>query len=116
MNCPHCNAMNAAKSTNCWSCGRIISADPPAHPIPSKKPVAAKSPRPPAPPAQTEAINTNGDYWMGFAAWWVGCICATIIDRRKGFWSAFGGMLVSQVLVAIVVLIIIGASKGHGRY
>ncbi len=54
-----------------------------------------------------EPVNTFGDFWMGFFGGWVGMICATIVDKRKGFWSSFFGSL-SFVSVLVAALFLFG--------
>ncbi len=64
MNCPHCNAMNAAKSTTCWSCGRLMSAAPPKKPQPAQRPSVSKSPQPSA----ESQDNPKNPAWNGISS------------------------------------------------
>lgn len=62
-----------------------------------------------------EPVNTFGDFWMGFFGGWVGMICATIVDKRKGFWASFFGTLsLAAILIAILFLCgMLGHKTGH---
>lgn len=62
-----------------------------------------------------DSINTFGDFWMGFLGGLVGVICATIVDKRKGFWASFFGTLsLTSVIFAILFLLgLLGHKTGH---
>ena len=42
---------------------------------------------------------------MGLLLGPIGITCATIIDKRVGFWSAFFGLVVNAFVVGLIVLI-----------
>ena len=50
-------------------------------------------------------FDVDNDFLMGLVCGFVGVICATIIDKRKGFWAAFWGMMVVVVVIGIIFLI-----------
>ena len=114
MTCKHCKTNNPPGARTCWSCGKDLAA---ANAAPAETPRADQRTRstfmPQTAQRQTgarrtetvEPVNTSGDFWMGFFGGWVGMICATIVDKRKGFWASFFGTLsITAVLFAILFL------------
>ena len=52
-------------------------------------------------------VDKFNDFWMGYLVGLIGIVCATIIDKREGFWVAFVGFLISSIAYAITVVLCI---------
>ena len=107
MICPNCKTNNVASAKTCWSCGRELPKQQPvdtsekssaSHWNSNAKPSSSSS-------APAQNADVDNDFLMGIVLGPVGIICATIIDKRKGFWAAFLGMMVEAVAIFIILLI-----------
>ena len=116
MTCQYCKTNNPPGARTCWSCGKELAvANAGAAAAPSNEQKVRTTFMPKTAQKQTgtrhteavEPVNTFGDFWMGFFGGWVGVICATIVDKRKGFWASFFGML-SIVAVSLASLFLLG--------
>lgn len=103
MICPSCKTNNSSSATVCWSCGK---------PIPAPASAQAKPLQPATNPTRNRApgdpVNVANDFWIGFWTGGLGLICATIIDKRKGFWAAFWGVMTCVSLASTFVLTYFG--------
>lgn len=116
MTCPYCKTPNQPNARTCWSCGRALPKET-AEPTP-----VADHPRGgwAGWEHREKPVNTYNDFWMGFWVGVIGMICATIIDKREGFWAAFWGALISGIVYVIAVLlciyngVVIGVGVGLG--
>ena len=53
--------------------------------------------------SRDEERYIRNDFWMGFATGPIGVLCATFIDKRKGFWAAFfGWWTICHVIIILV--------------
>jgi len=104
MTCPYCKTNNTSLAKTCWSCGRELPQQEP-----EPKPVVHSPGRngTGGTPQRQQPVNTYNDFWMGFWAGVFGMICATIIDKRQGFWAAFWGTVISGVTYVITVTLCI---------
>ena len=107
MVCPICKTNNTASAKTCWSCGNELPKQGPdettGDPSTSHWNSNAKPSSSPSAPVQN--INEGNDFLMGLLLGPIGIICATIIDKRVGFWSAFFGLVVNAFVVGLIVLI-----------
>ena len=112
MTCPHCKTPNQSNAKTCWSCGRTLpSPEPEKRPVdhsPSTTYLGGTSQR-------QQPVNTYNDFWMGFWAGLVGVICATIIDKREGFWAAFKGFIVFLVVFVVLGFCIVRGCQKESR-
>ena len=124
MTCPYCKTNNPPGARTCRSCGKELSVTNAApHETPRNDRRVRSTFMPQQAQARTESrsaesrdpVNAFGDFWMGFLGGWVGVICATIVDRRKGFWASFFGTLsLTSVIFAILFLLgLLGRETGH---
>ena len=96
MICQHCKTNNVASAKVCWSCGQELR--------PTAGGARASTRTNVDPTGNVDAsrlLDTNNDFWMGALFGHFGMLCATIIDKRRGFWAAFWGLLMT-VLVCLV--------------
>ena len=108
MTCPYCNTNNTSAAKTCWSCGRELPKQQPvdtsenssaSHWNSNAKPSSSSS-------APAQNADVDNDFLMGIVLGPVGIICATIIDKRKGFWAAFLGMMVDAMVAILIILVI----------
>ena len=107
MICPICKTNNTANAKTCWSCGNelpkqesIETSEKPSasHWNSNAKPSSLSS-------APVQNVNLENDFLMGFLLGPIGIICATIIDKRSGFWAAFLGAAFLALGVGLIFLI-----------
>ena len=105
MKCSKCGASLIPTATTCWSCGAKVTA-PASTPNPASTP--APSPRQQRVVVSNENhVDTSNDFWMGFWTGPIGIICATIVDKRPGFWAGLRGAFIGVLVYVFIVVMII---------
>ena len=94
MVCSKCGTHNVSGSKMCRKCGAILPAS-----ANTTKHSLGRSTSSPTEVLGAQQVNLANDFWMGVFLNCVGAVCATVIDKRKGTWAAFWGMIATGVLV-----------------